>query len=139
MLLAIIIVGFGLLCGWMTRRWKRRSGVVWAIVGVAIVTFVGQLFERSISGRYSDGELADPQTRLQISIVAYGAPMVAMALFLLSLPKGREPEPELPPWELGRRRHGRIAIANCDAGASAYTDAAIDEASRAVGELLEDG
>jgi len=46
---------------------------------------------------------------------------------------------ETPPWELGRRRHGRIAIANCDAGASAYTDAAIDEAQRAVGELLEHG
>jgi spermidine dehydrogenase len=41
-----------------------------------------------------------------------------------------------PPWEVGRRRHGRIAIANSDAGASAYTDAAIDEAHRAVGELL---
>jgi spermidine dehydrogenase len=43
-----------------------------------------------------------------------------------------------PPWELGRRRHGRIAIANSDAGASAYTDAAIDQAHRAVGELLAD-
>jgi len=42
-----------------------------------------------------------------------------------------------PPWVVGRRRHGRIAIANSDAGASAYTDAAIDEAYRAVGELLD--
>jgi spermidine dehydrogenase len=46
---------------------------------------------------------------------------------------------ETPPWELGRRRHGRIAIANSDAGASAYTDAAIDQAHRAVGELLGGG
>jgi spermidine dehydrogenase len=40
------------------------------------------------------------------------------------------------PWVLGRKRFGRIAIANSDAGASAETDAAIDQAWRAVGELL---
>jgi spermidine dehydrogenase len=42
------------------------------------------------------------------------------------------------PWEIGRRQHGRITIANSDAGASAYTDAAIDQAYRAVAELLQD-
>ena len=31
---------------------------------------------------------------------------------------------------------GRIAIANSDSGAGAYTDSAIDQAHRAVGELL---
>lgn len=35
-----------------------------------------------------------------------------------------------------RRRFGRIAIANSDAGFAAYTDSAIDQAHRAVGELL---
>ncbi len=40
------------------------------------------------------------------------------------------------PWVLGRKRFGKIAIANSDAGASAETDAAIDQAWRAVGELL---
>ncbi|TCZ66923.1 NAD(P)/FAD-dependent oxidoreductase [Roseicella aquatilis] len=40
------------------------------------------------------------------------------------------------PHEIGRRRLGRIAIANSDAGAAAYTDSAIDQAWRAVGELL---
>ncbi len=39
------------------------------------------------------------------------------------------------PWILGRKQFGRIAIANSDAGASAYTDAAIDQAYRAVQEL----
>lgn len=39
------------------------------------------------------------------------------------------------PHEIGRRSFGRIAIANSDAGASAYLDAAIDQAWRAVGEL----
>jgi spermidine dehydrogenase len=41
------------------------------------------------------------------------------------------------PWVVGRRRVGRIAIANSDSGASAYTNVAIDQAWRAVGELLE--
>lgn len=39
------------------------------------------------------------------------------------------------PWVLGRKQFGRIAIANSDAAASAYTDAAIDQAYRAVQEL----
>jgi spermidine dehydrogenase len=39
------------------------------------------------------------------------------------------------PWVLGRKPCGRIVIANSDAGASAYTDIAIDQAWRAVGEL----
>ncbi len=39
------------------------------------------------------------------------------------------------PHELGRRRFGRIAIANSDAGANATLDTAIDQAQRAVEEL----
>jgi spermidine dehydrogenase len=39
------------------------------------------------------------------------------------------------PHELGRKPFGRISIANSDAAASAYLDAAIDQAWRAVGEL----
>jgi len=44
---------------------------------------------------------------------------------------------EEKPWVIGRKRVGRIAIANSDAGASAYTDVAIDQAWRAVGDLHE--
>jgi spermidine dehydrogenase len=40
------------------------------------------------------------------------------------------------PHVIGRQRFGPIAIANSDAGAAAYTDSAIDQAHRAVGELL---
>jgi spermidine dehydrogenase len=39
------------------------------------------------------------------------------------------------PCQVARRPHGRIAIANADAGAYAYTDGAIDHAWRAVREL----
>jgi len=49
-------------------------------------------------------------------------------------------EPQLPPeqWPnvVGRARFGRIVIANSDSGRAAYTDSAIDQAYRAVAELL---
>jgi spermidine dehydrogenase len=49
-------------------------------------------------------------------------------------------EPELPPDKqpnvVGRARFGRIVIANSDSGRAAYTDSAIDQANRAVQELL---
>jgi spermidine dehydrogenase len=52
-------------------------------------------------------------------------------------------EPELPidqqPNVVGRARFGRISIANSDAGRAAYTDSAIDQADRAVNELLPRG
>lgn len=61
-------------------------------------------------------------------------------------PHGYAPEynplfdPEVPeaqrPHVIGRARFGRITIANSDSGAAAYTDAAIDQAHRAVNELL---
>jgi spermidine dehydrogenase len=40
-----------------------------------------------------------------------------------------------PPYEIGRKRSGRVAIANSDAGWNAYTHEAIDQAWRAVEEL----
>ena len=50
-------------------------------------------------------------------------------------------EPVLPPEQqphvIARAKFGRITIANSDAGAAAYTDSAIDQAHRAVGELLQ--
>jgi len=40
------------------------------------------------------------------------------------------------PCEVARRRFGRLAVANADAGAYSYTDAAIDHGHRAAHELL---
>jgi spermidine dehydrogenase len=40
------------------------------------------------------------------------------------------------PHIIGRRKFGNITIANSDSGATAYTDVAIDQAHRAVSELL---
>jgi spermidine dehydrogenase len=45
------------------------------------------------------------------------------------------PEAERP-HVIGRARFGRITIANSDSGAAAYTDSAIDQASRAINELI---
>ncbi len=49
-------------------------------------------------------------------------------------------DPEWPegeaPHEIGRRRFGHIAIANSDSGAHPYVDGAIDQAHRAVQELV---
>jgi spermidine dehydrogenase len=42
------------------------------------------------------------------------------------------------PCEIARKTCGRIAIANSDAGARAYTDEAINQAYRAVGDLIKD-
>jgi spermidine dehydrogenase len=39
------------------------------------------------------------------------------------------------PHEIGRKPCGRVAVANSDSGAGAYTDVAIDQAHRAVMEL----
>jgi spermidine dehydrogenase len=44
---------------------------------------------------------------------------------------------EEKPWIIGRQRFGRITIANSDAGHEAETQTAIDEAHRAVKELLD--
>jgi len=49
-------------------------------------------------------------------------------------------EPDVPeaqrPHVIGRARFGQISIANSDAGGQAYTDSAINQAHRAVQELL---
>jgi len=49
-------------------------------------------------------------------------------------------DPDVPdaerPHVLGRKPFGKIAIANADAGAAAYTNVAIDQADRAVQELM---
>jgi len=46
-------------------------------------------------------------------------------------------EPGEAPHEIARQRFGSITIANADAGASAYTHVAIDQAHRAIDELTE--
>jgi spermidine dehydrogenase len=93
-------------------------------------------FERNIReqlGRMLGGAGFDPARDIEGIIVNRWAHGYAFTPFGLDLPEWK---PGQEPWVLGRQPFGRISIANSDAGASAYTDTAIDQAFRAVGEIL---
>jgi spermidine dehydrogenase len=101
-----------------------------------LMTTSFETFEREIRaqlGRTLDGGGFDPAADIT-------------AITVNRWPHGYAPEwnplwgqvfaPGQAPNEIGRARFGAIAIANSDAGAAAYTDCAIDQAHRAIGELL---
>jgi spermidine dehydrogenase len=93
-------------------------------------------FEKNINeqlGRMLGSAGFDPATDICGITVNRWAHGYAYTPFGLDTPDWKKGE---EPWVLGRKTFGRIAIANADAGASAYTDTAIDQAYRAVGELL---
>jgi spermidine dehydrogenase len=92
-------------------------------------------FERNIRDQFArvlaDGgfDPANDITAITVNRWPHGYAYEYNYLFDPEWPKGESP------CEIGRRRFGRIAIANCDAGAAAYTDQAMDQAWRAVEEL----
>jgi len=94
-------------------------------------------FEKNIRGQLNRmlGPAGFDATRdiegITVNRWAHGYAFTANPLFD---PDWKEEE---KPWVIGRQRVGRIAIANSDAGASAYTNVAIDQAWRAVGDLHE--
>jgi len=93
-------------------------------------------FERNIReqlARMLGGAGFDPARDIEGIIVNRWAHGYAFTPFGLDLPQWKTGQ---EPWVLGRKPFGRIAIANSDAGASAYTDVAIDQAFRAVKEIL---
>jgi len=93
-------------------------------------------FERNIRdqlGRMLGGAGFDPAKDIEGLTVNRWAHGYAFAPNALFDPEWKEEE---KPWVIGRKPFGKIAIANSDAGASAYTNVAIDQAWRAVGELL---
>ena len=85
-------------------------------------------------GRMLGGAGFDPARDIQGITVNRWAHGYAFAPFSLDDPEWKEGQ---QPWIVGRQPFGRISIANSDAGASAYTNTAIDQAYRAVGELLK--
>ncbi len=96
-------------------------------------------FERNIRdqlGRMLGGAGFDPARDVEGITVNRWAHGYAYAANPLFDPPWKEEE---KPWIIGRKPFGRITIANSDAGASAYTDVAIDQAHRAVAELLASG
>jgi spermidine dehydrogenase len=93
-------------------------------------------FERNIReqlARMLGGAGFDPAKDIEgitVNRWAHGYAFTPNALFD---PDWKEEE---KPWVIGRKPFGRITIANSDAGANAYTNEAIDQAHRAVDELL---
>jgi spermidine dehydrogenase len=94
-------------------------------------------FERNIRdqlGRMLGGAEFDPARDIEgitVNRWAHGYAYTPNSLFD---PDWKEEE---RPWVVGRKPFGKIAIANSDAGAGAYSDVAIDQAWRAVGEILK--
>jgi len=95
-----------------------------------------EVFERNIReqlGRMLGAGGFDPAgdiTAITVNRWPHGYAPEHNSLWEPELPEGEEPQ------VLGRARFGRIAIANSDSGGGAYTDVAIDQAYRAVNELL---
>jgi len=94
-------------------------------------------FERNIRdqlGRMLGSHGFDPAPDIDAITVNRWAHGYAYNYSSLFDPDWKEEE---KPWVIGRKPFGNIAIANSDAGASAYTDCAIDQAYRAVTELMK--
>jgi spermidine dehydrogenase len=95
-----------------------------------------EVFERNIRdqlGRMLGGGGFDPAsdiTAITVNRWPHGYAPEHNSLWEPQLPEAEQPQ------ALGRARFGRIAIANSDSGGGAYTDVAIDQARRAVDELL---
>ncbi|MGC1621061.1 MAG: NAD(P)-binding protein [Candidatus Acidiferrum sp.] len=94
-------------------------------------------FERNIRGQLGKmlgGAGFDPAQDIEGITVNRWAHGYAYTPNPLFDPDWKEEE---KPWVIGRKPFGKIAIANSDAGANAYTNEAIDQAWRAVGEVLK--
>jgi len=93
-------------------------------------------FERNIREQLAamlGGAGFDPARDIAGITVNRWAHGYAYTPFELNLPDWKDGH---QPWVIGRQPFGNITIANSDAGASAYTDTAIDQAFRAVNEVF---
>jgi spermidine dehydrogenase len=114
----------------LPMRDQYRAGRV-ELMGTPFATFERNI--RDQLGRMLSGGGFDPARDIEgitVNRWAHGYAYTPNSLFD---PNWKEEE---KPWVIGRKPLGRIAIANSDAGANAYTNEAIDQAHRAVTELL---
>jgi len=114
----------------LSERDQHRAGR-YDLVATEFATFEEKIrdqLDRMLSSTGFDA--ARDITAITVNRWPHGYAYEYNPLFDPEWPKGEAPH------EVGRARYGPIAIANSDAAAAAYTDAAIDQAHRAVAELL---
>jgi spermidine dehydrogenase len=114
-------------------REQSRAGR-WDLLSTSFETFERRI--RDQLGRALAGGGFDPASDIEAITVNRWPHGYAYEPNSLFDPEWAEDE---RPWVLGRRPFGAIAIANSDAGASAYTNVAIDQAFRAVQEIAGSG
>jgi spermidine dehydrogenase len=115
----------------LPMRDQYRAGRV-ELMGTPFATFERNI--RDQLGRMLGGAGFDPARDIEAITVNRWAHGYAYTPNYLFDPEWKEEE---KPWVIGRAPFGRIAIANSDAGANAYTNEAIDQAHRAVTELTK--
>jgi len=113
----------------LPMRDQYRAGRV-ELMGTPFATFERNI--RDQLGRMLGGAGFDPAHDIEGITVNRWAHGYAYTPNYLFDPEWTEEE---KPWVAGRKPFGKIAIANSDAGANAYTNEAIDQAHRAVSEL----
>jgi spermidine dehydrogenase len=114
-----------------TEREQNRAGRA-ELLATPFETFERQV--RDQLARTLDGAGFDPArdiTAITVNRWPHGYAHEYNPLYDDELPESEQPH------VLGRARNGAIAIANSDAAGAAYADAAIDQAQRAVTELLQ--
>jgi spermidine dehydrogenase len=114
-----------------SERDQHRSGR-WEIFTTKFETFEHNIRDQLTRMLGPGGFDADNDiTAITVNRWPHGYAYEYNPLFDPDWPEGQAPN------VIGRARFGRIAIANSDAGAAAYTDSAIDQAYRAVQELSQ--
>jgi spermidine dehydrogenase len=113
----------------LPRREQNRAGR-WELMNTTLENYEQRIrdqLDRMLAGTGFDA--ARDVRAITVNRWAHGYSFIPNRLFD---PKWQDDE---KPWIVGRKPHGRFAIANADAGASAYLDVAVDQAHRAVNEL----
>ena len=114
----------------LPARSQNRAGRI-QLMGTPFSTFELKIREQlgAMLGPFGFDPARDIEG-ITVNRWAHGYSYAPNSLFDPEWKEGEEP------WVVGRQRFGRIAIANSDAGASAETDTAIDQAYRAVNEIM---
>ncbi|MAR96135.1 MAG: hypothetical protein CMG17_00650 [Candidatus Marinimicrobia bacterium] len=121
----------------LTNREQHRKGR-YDILKLSYQDYEDKIFEH-LRGMFGSDFKEEDVAGITINRWAHGYSYEYNSLFDNDFFDGRMPESmdsERYPHVIGRKPFGNISIANSDSGGSAYVDAAIVQADRAVNELL---